>query len=91
MKFVLKMILLLSIAGVAYAQSHQATGVVKRIDTAKGVVALQHGPIKSLNWPGMTMDFSVRDPKLLTAIKPEQKVTFEIVEEKGRYIITGIK
>ena len=91
MKFVLKMILLLSTAGVAYAQGHQATGVVKRIDTAKGVVALAHGPIKSLNWPGMTMDFSVRDPKLLKGIKPEKKVTFELIEEKGGYAITSIK
>ena len=91
MKFALKLIFLLSIAGVAYAQSHQATGVVIRVDAAKGVVALQHGPIKSLDWPGMTMDFSVRDPKLLTAIKPKQKVTFELVEEKGRYVITSIK
>jgi len=91
MKFVLKMILLLAIAGVAYAQGHQGTGVVKRIDVAKGVVALQHGPIKTLNWPGMTMDFRVREPKLLTGLKPEQKVSFELVEDKGGYVITGIK
>ena len=66
MKFLLKVVLVLLFAGTALAQSHQATGVVKRIDPAKGVVSLKHDPIKSLNWPGMTMDFSVRDPKLLT-------------------------
>ena len=91
MKFLLKMVPVLLFAGAAFAQSHQATGVVKRIDTAKGVVSLKHEPVKSLNWPGMTMDFSVRDPKLLAGVKPDQKIKFEFVEDKGRYVITGIK
>ncbi|MBI2959721.1 MAG: copper-binding protein [Betaproteobacteria bacterium] len=64
---------------------------MKRVDTALGVVSLKHEAIKSLKWPGMTMDFSVRDPKLLKGIKPEQKVTFELVEEKGRYVVTRIQ
>ena len=91
MKFLLKMVPVLLFAGAAFAQSHQATGVVKRIDTAKGVVSLKHEPVKRLNWPGMTMDFSVRDPKLLAGVKPDQQVKFEIVEVKGRYVITSIK
>lgn len=91
MKFLLKLILLLSFAGIAFAQGHQATGVVKRIDAARGVVSLKHDPVKSLNWPGMTMDFNVRDAKLLAGVKPDQKVRFEFVEEKGRYVITSIK
>lgn len=92
MKFALKTLLFASLAGVAFAQSaHQGTGVVKRVDVALGVVSLKHEAIKSLNWPGMTMDFAVRDPKLLSGLKPEQKVSFELVAEKGRYVITGIK
>ena len=91
MKFLFRLIVLLSFASIAFAQAHQATGVVKRIDAAKGVVLLKHDPIKSLGWPGMTMDFSVRDKKLLQGLKPEQKVTFEFVEEKSRYVITSIK
>ena len=91
MKFLLKLIVLLSFAGIAFAQTHQATGVVKRTDRAKGVVSLKHDPVKSLNWPGMTMDFNVRDPKLLAGVKPDQKVKFEFVEEKGSYVITSIK
>ncbi len=91
MKFLLKVMLLLSFVGAAIAQSHQATGVVKHIDAAKGVVLIKHDPIKSLGWSGMTMDFSVRDKKLLQGLKPEQKVIFEFVEEKSRYVITSIK
>ena len=91
MKFLLKMVPVFLLAGAALAQSHQATGVVKRIDAAKGVVSLKHDPVKSLNWPGMTMDFNVRDPNLLAGVKPDQQVKFEFVEEKGRYVITRIK
>jgi Cu(I)/Ag(I) efflux system protein CusF len=79
------------VALTAYAQQYQATGIVKRIDQAKGSVTLKHDPIKSLKWPAMTMDFDVRDRKLLGGIKPEQKVSFEFVEEKGRYVIVSIK
>ena len=81
MKFLLKVVFAMLFAGAAFAQSHQATGVV----------SLKHDPIKSLNWPGMTMNFSVRDPKLLAGVKPEQQVKFVFVEEKGSYVITSIK
>ena len=91
MKFLLKLALVLLFAGTAFAQTHQTTGVVKRIDAAKGVVSVKHEPVKSLNWPGMTMNFAVRDPKLLAGVKPEQQVTFEFIEDKGRYVITSIR
>jgi Cu(I)/Ag(I) efflux system protein CusF len=90
-KFLLKLIVLLSFAGIAFAQTHQATGVVKGVKADKGLVTLKHDPIKSLNWPGMTMDFNVRDKKLLAGLKPEQKVTFEFVQEKSGSVITAIK
>ena len=91
MQFLLKVVIAFLFAGTAYAQSHQAMGVVKRVDPAKGVVSLKHDPVKSLNWPGMTMDFNVRDPKLIVGVKPDQQVKFEFVEDKGRYVITSIK
>ena len=80
-------------SGAAVAQSpHPATGVVKKIDAAKGTVTLAHDPIKSLNWPAMTMDFRVRDKASLATLKPGQKIEFELVEEKkGSYVINRIK
>ena len=91
MKFLLKAIALLCFTGVVYAQTHQATGVVKGVKPDKGVVTLKHDPVKSLNWPGMTMDFGVRDRKLLEGLKPEQKVSIEFVQEKSGSVITSIK
>ncbi|MBI4294308.1 MAG: copper-binding protein [Betaproteobacteria bacterium] len=75
----------------AAAQTHQAAGVVTKVDEAKNSIEIKHEAIKSLNWPGMTMSFEVRDRKLLSVVKPQQKVTFELVQEKGRYVIVGIK
>ena len=71
---------------------HNAAGVVKKVDAARGTVTLAHEPIKSLNWPAMTMDFQVRDKASLARLKPEQKIEFELVEEKkGSYVISRIK
>lgn len=70
---------------------HQATGVVNRVDVPNRKINLTHGPIKSLGWMGMTMDFQVRDAALLNGIAPGQKVTFEVVNEgPGKYFVTRI-
>jgi Cu/Ag efflux protein CusF len=72
--------------------AHTATGVVKKVDAKSGAVTLAHDPIKSLNWPAMTMDFRVRDKASLATLKPGQKIEFELVEEKkGSYVISRIK
>ena len=72
--------------------THSATGVVKKVDAAKGTVTLAHEPIKSLKWPAMTMDFRVRDKASLATLKPDQKIEFELIEEKkGSYVISRIK
>jgi Cu(I)/Ag(I) efflux system membrane fusion protein len=93
-RYALILALALSAAGgTAVAQTtHPATGVVKKIDAAKGTVTLAHDPIKSLKWPAMTMDFRVRDKASLTTLKPDQKIEFELIEEKkGSYVISRIK
>ena len=94
MKAINRYALVLALAfGTALAQTtHPATGVVKKIDAAKSSVTLAHDPIKSLNWPAMTMDFQVRDKAGLAKLKPGQKVEFELIEEKkGSYAISRFK
>jgi len=91
MKRTIILLAALLLASPAFAQTHQGVGVVKGVDQAKGTVTLKHEAIKSLGWPGMTMKFDVRDKKLLSSAKPEQKVTFDFVEEKGHYVITTMK
>jgi len=74
------------------SSTHKATGVVKRVDRDKSAVTLAHDPVASLNWPAMTMDFRVRDKASLATLKPEQKIEFDLIEEKkGSYVINRIK
>lgn len=71
--------------------SHHGQGVVNRVDVPNKKINLTHGPIKSLGWMGMTMDFQVKDAALLKGIEAGQKVTFEVVNEgPGKYFVTRI-
>ena len=75
----------------APTQSHQGKGTINSVDAKAGKINLSHGPIASLDWPGMTMDFDVQDKALLTDLKPGQKVTFKLIEaRKGKYVISEI-
>ena len=72
-------------------QAYKGQGTVNRVDANAGKVNLTHGPIASLNWPGMTMDFAVADKQALAKLKPSQKVEFKVAEKsKGQYVITEI-
>ncbi|HKX52630.1 MAG TPA: efflux RND transporter periplasmic adaptor subunit [Nitrosospira sp.] len=72
--------------------SHSGEGAIEAIDVANTTVTLAHGPIASLNWPPMVMDFKVLNPALLRTLKPGQEVAFEITEaSRGEYIIVRIQ
>jgi len=73
------------------ATPHKGVGEVKDVNTADGVVTLVHEPIKSLNWPAMTMGFKVKDKSLMDKIKPGDKVEFTLVQVGKEYLITGMK
>jgi len=70
---------------------HKGVGTVEKVDPAAGTVTLAHGPVKSLNWPAMTMSFMVKDRALLEKVKPGAKVEFGFVESGKEYLITEIK
>jgi Cu(I)/Ag(I) efflux system protein CusF len=73
------------------AQPHRAHGQVNKVDFQNGKVNLTHGPIKTLGWPGMTMDFKVKDMSILKRIMPGQEVDFEVVNEgPGQYYVVKI-
>jgi Cu(I)/Ag(I) efflux system membrane fusion protein len=70
---------------------HQAQGTLDSIN-ADGTVSITHGPIKSLGWPGMTMDFALAYPSMAAGIKPGSAISFEIVERTpGEWIITRLQ
>lgn len=73
------------------AVRHEAVGTVKSVDPAAGTVTLAHGPVKSLNWPAMTMGFMVKDKALLDKLSVGKKVDVEIVQQDDNYVITAVK
>lgn len=68
-------------------QLHKAAGVVKKVDPKAGTATIDHGPVKSLNWPGMTMPFAVKDPALLAKLEVGKKIEFEFERRGTEYII----
>ena len=75
----------------APAKSHKASGTVTNVDSAGGKVTIAHGPVQSMNWPAMSMTFTVKDKKMLAKLAPEKKVEFQFVQQGSDYVITRIK
>lgn len=70
---------------------HQGLGTLDAIN-ADGTVSITHEPIKSLGFPGMTMDFALANSSLAQGIKPGSAISFELVERKpGEYVITKLQ
>ncbi len=73
------------------APTHHAAGTVKRLDAAKGSVTISHGAVKTLNWPAMTMTFSVKDKALLSLLAEGKKVRVDFVQEGSDYTIVKVQ
>lgn len=76
-------------AGVPMA--HKAMGTVKNLDAKTGLVTLAHGPVKTMNWPAMTMAFKVKDKMLLDKLGNGRKVEIELMQDDKDYVITGVR
>ncbi|MEY4139751.1 MAG: hypothetical protein RLZZ371_1933 [Pseudomonadota bacterium] len=71
---------------------HHANGTVEEVDAKAGSVSLAHGPVASLKWPAMTMEFKLANESLLKKLKPGAKVSVEFVERQpGEWVITSVK
>ncbi|WP_310449518.1 efflux RND transporter periplasmic adaptor subunit [Sulfuritalea sp.] len=79
-------------APVAAASGHRASGTLDAIDAKAGTVTVSHGPVASLKWPAMTMDFVLANPALAEKIKPGSAIGIEFVERKpGEWVITKLE
>jgi Cu(I)/Ag(I) efflux system membrane fusion protein len=77
---------------VATGAGHHAEGTVEDVDLKAGTVSLAHGPIASLKWPAMTMEFKPANEALFKALKPGARVAVEFVERQpGEWVITSVK
>ncbi len=74
------------------AAGHQAQGTIDGIDLKDGSISLNHGPVASLKWPAMTMEFKVANAALLKDLKVGDKLSVEFVERQpGEWVITSVK
>ena len=71
---------------------HHAEGKVDAIDAKAGTVTISHGPVESLKWPAMTMDFALANSALIGNLKPGAAVAFSFVERKpGEWVIVKLE
>jgi Cu(I)/Ag(I) efflux system membrane fusion protein len=78
-------------AAKAFGVGHRADGTIKAIDAKAGRLSIAHGPIASLNWPAMTMDFKPANEALLGPLKPGMAIIFEFVERApGEWVVTRV-
>jgi Cu(I)/Ag(I) efflux system membrane fusion protein len=71
-------------------QTWRGSGVITRIDAAKGELEMAHDPIPAIDWPAMTMPFEVSDHALLKDLKKGQKVGFDLARKGDSYVVVGI-
>jgi Cu/Ag efflux protein CusF len=76
---------------VAQADAAMADGEVRKIDKENKKITLKHGEIKSLEMPGMTMVFQVKDPAMLEKVKAGDKVRFAASKTDGALVVTSIE
>ena len=73
------------------ASKDMAEAEVRKVDKDAKKVTLKHGPIKSLDMPGMTMVFQVKDMTLLEKLKAGDKIRFSAEQQQGAYVVTGVE
>jgi Cu(I)/Ag(I) efflux system protein CusF len=71
-------------------QVANAEGTIKAIDTTKHTVTISHGAVPAVQWPPMTMAFSVTEKQLAGLIVGD-RVSFSFRQEGGKAAIVSIK
>jgi Cu(I)/Ag(I) efflux system periplasmic protein CusF len=70
---------------------YDAVGVVKRVDVTAGTVTIAHEAIAGLNWPAMTMSFSVKDKALFDKLAVDRRVQFTVAKQGAAYVVTSVR
>lgn len=67
-----------------------AEGTIKAMDTAKHTVTIAHGAVPAVQWPPMTMAFSVTEDQL-KGLKAGDPVSFSFRVEGDKATIVSIR
>jgi Cu/Ag efflux protein CusF len=74
----------------ATTDSNLADGVVKKIDRQTGMVSIEHGELKDVGMPAMTMAYKAKDAAMVEQAKTGDKVKFRLENLNGTYTITAL-
>lgn len=82
----------LAISTSAIAQwASNSTGKVTKVDASAGKITIDHGPIKNLEMPAMTMVFKAGDESMLKAVKAGDRIRFVAEKVNGQMTVTKIE
>lgn len=73
------------------ASADMADGEVRKVDKENKKITLKHGVIKSLDMPGMTMVFGIKDAAMLDNLKVGDKVKFKAEQAGSAIVVTDIQ
>lgn len=65
-------------------------GEIRKVDKENKKITIKHGELKSLDMPGMTMVFQVKNPVVLDQVKVGDKVKFTAEKSGGAFVVTEI-
>ena len=68
---------------------HESQGQI--VELSKNEVTVKHGPLKTLNMPGMTMSFPLARPELAQSLKAGDRVQFAVRESDDGLVVERIE
>jgi Cu(I)/Ag(I) efflux system periplasmic protein CusF len=80
----------LSLTG-AVTAAELADGEVRKVDKDNKKITIKHGPLKSLDMPGMTMVFGVKEDAMLDRVQAGEKVRFQAEKIDGKIVVIAIE
>ncbi len=74
------------------AKRYQAVGKIDSIDVTAGTVSISHEAFADLNWPAMTMDFTLATPDVVKGIAPGTPISFQFEQRApGEFVIVHVE
>jgi Cu/Ag efflux protein CusF len=73
------------------AEQVLSAGRIVKVDIGAGKITIDHKPISRFHLESMTRIFRVKDPTMLTALTPGDKIRFRVERGDDGFIVTDIE
>lgn len=80
-----------SIKSAASGDTALADGVVQKVDRQSGMITIQHGELKNVGMPPMTMAYKAKDAEMANRTKEGEKVKFRLENINDVFTITKLE